>query len=116
FSGFELQPSIRAAWQATPTQTVWAAVSRAARIPTRLERDIAIDATDPAGDPVIRLLGSDDFNSEELVAFELGHRWRLSDALNVDTALFHNRYDGLASLELGDPFIQPDGRTVIPVV
>lgn len=117
FSGFELQPSARAAWDIAANHTVWAAVSRAARIPTRLERDIFIDASDPADDPVVRLLGNDDFDAEELLAYELGYRWRVSEFFHVDLALFDNRYDGLASLELGDPFQDPaDGRTIIPIL
>lgn len=116
FSGFELQPSIRASWEVTPKHTVWAAVSRAVRVPNRLERDIFIDASDPAGNPVARLLGTDDFDSEELLAYELGGRWRVSETLHVDVALFENHYEGLASLEVGDPFVDPsDGRTVIPI-
>jgi iron complex outermembrane receptor protein len=116
FSGFELQPSIRAAWDITPTHTVWAAVSRASRVPNRLERDIFIDVTDSAADPVARLLGSDDFDSEELIAYELGYRWRASEVLHIDVALFENRYEGLASLEFGTPFVDPaDGRTIIPI-
>jgi iron complex outermembrane receptor protein len=117
FSGGELQPGVRVAWERAPGQTLWAAVSRAARIPTRLERDVAIDASDPNGDPVIRLLGNRDFGAEELVAFEIGYRWRATRALHVDLALFDNRYERIASLELGDPFADPmDGRTVIPIV
>jgi hypothetical protein len=30
------------------------------RVPTRFERDIFVDASDPAGNPVIRLLGNED--------------------------------------------------------
>lgn len=116
FSGFELQPSIRAAWDITPRHTIWAAVSRASRVPNRLERDIFIDVTDPALDPVARLLGDDEFDSEELVAYELGYRWRASDVLHFDVALFENHYNGLVSLEMGAPFVDPtDGRTVIPI-
>jgi iron complex outermembrane recepter protein len=116
FSGFELQPSIRAAWDITPRHTVWAAVSRAVRVPNRLERDIFIDVSDPAGDPVARLLGTDSFESEELLAYELGYRWRASENLHLDLAVFENHYDGLSSLEVGDAFVDPsDGRTVIPI-
>ncbi len=117
FSGWEVQPSIRAAWDPAPAHTLWAAVSRAARIPTRLERDVFIDVTDPAGDPVVRLLGNRDFAAEEMLAFELGWRWRATSSLHLDVAVFDNRYDGLASLEQGDPFIDPaDGRTVVPIL
>lgn len=117
FSGFEVQPSVRVAWDYSPGHTVWGSVSRAVRTPTRLERDIAIDATDPAGNPVVRLLGNKDFDAEELLAYELGYRWQALESVFIDLAAFHNRYEGLASLELGTPFIDPrDGKTVIPVV
>ena len=116
FSGFEVQPSARAAWDLLPRHMVWGAVSRAVRVPTRFERDIAIDVTDPAASRVIRLLGNPDFDSERLLAYEGGHRWRPVNGLAFDTALFHNRYDGLASLELGDPALDPHaGRTVLPL-
>lgn len=117
FSGFELQPSVRAAWDLTERQMVWAAVSRAVRIPTRLERDIFIDVSDPAGNPVVRLLGNKDFAAERLVAYELGYRWRPLEVLRLDVSLFDNHYDELASLEIGMSFVDPaDGRTVIPIV
>ena len=99
FSGFELQPSGRIAWDLVTVSTLWAAVSRAVRVPTRLERDIAIDVTDPAANPVARWLGDDVFDSEELLAYEA--RIPLADRapLFIDVAAFHNRYNGLVSLE-----------------
>jgi iron complex outermembrane receptor protein len=116
FSGFEVQPSIRAAWTPDSGHTLWMAVSRAVRVPTRFERDVNVDATDPAGDPVFRLLGNRDFDSEELVAYEAGYRWQVSRRLLLDLALFHNDYDSLVSLELGTPFLDGTGRTIIPVL
>ena len=116
FSGFEVQPSVRMAWSARENQTLWVAISRAVRVPTRLERDIYVDVTDPAGDPVARLLGNDDFESERLVAYEIGDRWQPLETLSFDLALFYNDYDQLASLEFGAPFIDTDGRTIIPIV
>lgn len=117
FSGGEIQPSGRVAWQPSSRQTLWASVSRAVRVPTRLERDIAVDASDPTRRTVVRLIGNPDFDSERLVAYEAGFRWQAISALSVDLAAFHNRYDGLASLEQGTPFVRPtDGRTIIPIV
>lgn len=117
FSGFEVQPSGRAAWEFSTGHTLWAAVSRAVRVPTRFERDIAIDVTDPAGNPVVRLLGNKEFESEKLLAYELGYRWQVLQTLSVDVAGFYNRYNGLASLEVGTPFVDPrDGKTVVPIV
>jgi iron complex outermembrane recepter protein len=116
FSGFELQPSGRMAWDVAPGHMLWAAVSRAVRVPTRLERDIAIDVSDPAGNPVVRLLGSRAFDSERLLAYEAGYRWQPTPSLSVDAAAFHNRYRGLASLELDDPFRDADtARTIVPL-
>jgi len=116
FSGSEFQPSVRLAWQLSPQQMVWTAVSRAARVPTRLERDIAIDvSSNPAANPIQRLLGNDDFDSEKLLAYEAGYRWQGTDRFAVDLTAFHNVYDGLASLELGQRFVT-NGRTVIPIV
>ncbi|HEX6638318.1 MAG TPA: TonB-dependent receptor [Steroidobacteraceae bacterium] len=116
FSGFEVQPSIRAAWTPSDRHTLWTAVSRAVRVPTRLERDISVDATDPAGDPVFRLVGNRDFDAERLIAYEAGYRWEALRTLWVDLALFHNEYDQLVSLELGTPFVDGTGRTIIPVL
>ena len=117
FSGFEAQPGIRAAWNVASSQTLWGAISRAVRVPTRLERDIDINATDPAGSSVVELLGNRNFHAEELVAFELGYRWQIAPTLFLDLASFHNHYTGVASLELAALFIDPrTGQTVIPVV
>jgi iron complex outermembrane receptor protein len=116
FSGFELQPSLRAAWDVTDRQTIWAAVSRAARIPTRLERDIFVAANDPNGPVVARLLGNRDFEAEELTAYELGYRWRASSAVHLDVSVFENTYDDLASMEIGDPFVEASGRTIVPIM
>ncbi len=117
FSGFEVQPSIRLAWAPTYEQTFWASISRAVRVPTRLERDISIDLSgNPAENPTFRLLGNDAFGSEELIAYEAGYRWQPLENVSFDLALFHNDYDEIASLELGDPFVDVDGRTVYPVL
>jgi iron complex outermembrane receptor protein len=64
----------------------------------------------------VRLLGNDDFAAERLVAYEAGYRWQARQRLSLDLALFYNDYDRLASLEIGTPFIAPDGRTVVPIV
>ena len=58
-------------------------------------------------------MGNDDFESEELIAYEAGYRWQAVADLSFDLALFYNDYEGLASLELGEPFIDPaDGPSL----
>ena len=83
FSGFEVQPSVRLAWDVAPRQNAWAAVSRAVRVPTRLERDIAIEATPPGSNPRAVLLGNDDFECgraarvrSSAIAGSRSTRWR----------------------------------------
>jgi len=119
FSGFEVQPSVRLAWFPREAHTLWSSISRAVRVPTRLERDIAIELFEPSAgaNPTAKLLGNPDYESEELIAYEAGYRWQPLSALSIDLALFYNDYESLTSLEIGAPFIDPeDGRTVFPVV
>jgi iron complex outermembrane receptor protein len=116
FSGFEFQPSARMAWMPRENHTLWMAISRAVRVPTRIERDIAIDIPDSTGVSVGRLLGNEDFDSERLVAYEVGYRWQPLQTLSFDLASFYNDYDRLASLEIGAPFIDTDGNTLVPII
>jgi len=116
FSGFEVQPSVRAAWDLSDKQTLWGSVSRAVRVPTRIEQDEDIVASNPAGNPVIVLLGNREFHAEQVLAFELGYRWRPLTDLSFDLSAFRNRYTGLESLELGSPFLDAaTGQTIYPV-
>lgn len=116
FSGDEWQPSVRAAWDFAVTQTVWAAWSHAVRVPTRLERDISVDVLNPPANPMFRLDGNRNFDAEEMDAYEIGYRWQALDNVSVDLATFYNDYDKLASLEIGLPYTDPNGVTIIPVL
>jgi iron complex outermembrane receptor protein len=116
FSGFEIQPSGRLAWDPFTGHTVWLSVSRAVRVPTRLERDLFITISESAR-VAVRLLGNKAFTSEKLWAYEIGYRWEATKELFIDLAGFYNHYRGLASLEYGATFIDPqDGRTNVPLV
>lgn len=116
FSGSEVQPSLRLAWDVHSSMMLWTSVSRAARVPTRLERDIAVDALDPSSNPRAILIGNKDLDSEEMIGYEAGLRWQPNDMLFGDFAVFYNDYDGLMSLEFDEPYIDPnDGRVIIPI-
>jgi len=116
FSGFEIQPSGRFAWEPIPDHTFWGAVSRAVRVPTRLERDVVIDAADPASNPLPKLLGNHDLDSEDLLSYELGYRMPIVKTVYADASGFYNRYSHLYTLELDNPFTDASGKTIFPIL
>ena len=117
YTGFESQPSARVAWLPDERQTVWGAVSRAVRIPARLNADLQLTA--PVAVPglplplYIRVNGNHDFDSEELVAYELGYRFRANENLTFDLALFDHHYDDLQTQE-GQPLAAIPGPPAPP--
>jgi iron complex outermembrane receptor protein len=113
FTGVEVQPNARLFWRATPEHGLWGAVSRAVRTPSRAERDGLLHQPGPVFPLVTELRGNPDFQSEFLIAGELGHRWQPHRRLALETAVFYNAYDDLRSLEPGMP--EPGFPTIIPV-
>ena len=97
YTGFEIQPSGRVNWTFSPSRTLWAAVSRAVRTPSRIDRELFVPAT-----PSYFLAGGPDFRSENELAYELGYRHQ-QGALVLALASFYNRYHGLRSLEQVNP-------------
>jgi iron complex outermembrane receptor protein len=97
FTGLEVQPTVRARWSPTGRQTVWGAVSRAVRLPTRFDTDLRFRNTVTGA---VTLEGSEDFKAEEVIAYEAGYRIRPLARLTMDVAAFANRYDRLRSTEL----------------
>src|SRR2546428_3253942 len=97
YTGFEIQPSGRVSWRLASSGLLWAAVSRALRTPSRIDRELFAPAKAP-----YFLAGGPDFHSEEELAYELGYRYqRGSVALSVAT--FYSRYHGLRSIEQVNP-------------
>jgi iron complex outermembrane receptor protein len=119
FTGWEVQPSLRLGWQGSERYLLWAAASRAVRVPSVAEHDIQIDlfaGEGPTG-PLFRSFGSRDAEPERVYAFELGTRVQLRDDALVDIALFYNLYDRLSTTIPGTPFFDPSiGLTVMPSV
>jgi iron complex outermembrane recepter protein len=107
YTGSEHQPNVRLAWLATGRQTLWAAVSRAVRVPARLNEDLELNAPlDIPGLPFplyVNVVGDDQFESEELLARELGYRISVRSNLGVDVALFEHSYQDLQTNESAGP-------------
>ncbi|HXU12929.1 MAG TPA: TonB-dependent receptor [Candidatus Binatia bacterium] len=118
YSGFNAQPNVRLLFVPSPRHVLWSAVSRALRVPSRIESDLSLTAlVDPSTPTYVRVTGTKDFQPERLTAFELGYRVQATDRLFVDLALFHNDYARLLSLEPGTPFTEtnpPPTHDVIP--
>jgi iron complex outermembrane receptor protein len=89
YSGWELQPSARLLGTPTEHQTLWAAVSRAVRTPSRLERDLTFNG----------LIDGSGFGSEKVIAYEAGYRIVPAAWLSFDAAGFYNDYRDLLSIE-----------------
>ena len=121
YTGWHLQPDLRAAFAVRPGHNVWASVSGAQRTSSRVERDIVLySAPDPAQPLFARVSGSDDFRSERTASVEAGYKARIGSRLFLDVAGFHSVYRDLASNEVGAPFPEtgtpPEPpRVVIPV-
>jgi iron complex outermembrane receptor protein len=95
FSGFEAQPSARIAWIPVRSHTLWAAVSRAVRTPSRIDTDLFVPRTPPF---LIRGGGSR-FDSETVVAYEAGYRTELAEKVSFSLSTFFNDYDDIRSVE-----------------
>src|SRR4030095_8746876 len=79
YTGFEIQPNARLLWFARPRHTLWTAISRAVRTPSRAEHDSRVVSSispGPGGLPIVATaLGNRNFLSESLRAHEVGYRW-----------------------------------------
>ena len=107
FTGFEYQPSGRILWKPVDGHSVWGAVSRAVRIPSRLEDNSRLTFAPNDTTPVpLAFQGNQRFQSEDLLAFEVGYRMNAFDRLTFDVTGFYNRYDhvrGTQTISLTPP-------------
>jgi iron complex outermembrane receptor protein len=99
FTGFEVQPDARLAYTANENNTIWTAVSRAVRTPSRFDKDYFLP-TYQVPDSVPSVQGGPNFISETLIAYELGYRVRLRNNLSFSLAGYLNSYDNLYSVEV----------------
>jgi iron complex outermembrane receptor protein len=119
YSGFEVQPSARLLWLIAPRHSLWAAVTRAVRTPSRVEHDLTLTGLlEPTTPTFGRVFGNNTFESEKLLTYKLGYRVQPVPRLFLDATTFYNRYTDLLSLEPGIPFteaIPPPQRVILPL-
>jgi iron complex outermembrane recepter protein len=98
FTGWENQPGARLLFNPTPHQTVWAAVTRAVRTPSRIDEDLQLTGLLLPNPPIfICICDNGKFVSETLLGYEVGYRRLITSSLYIDVAGFHNKYNDLQS-------------------
>lgn len=98
FSGFEVQPALRAAATVSERQTLWMAVSRAVRAPSRIDVDYHLPVP-PVTPGMPNVDGGPDFGSESVLSFEYGWRVQANRNLSFSLASYYSRYRDLYSVE-----------------
>lgn len=104
-TGFEVQPNLRLLWTPNKEDSVWAALSRAVRTPSRGETASTVISLPPQP-PLIpistAMVGDPDMNAEKLEALDLGWRRQWAPTLTSEVAAFYYRYADLRA-----PFLIP---------
>lgn len=96
FNGYSYQPNARLAYYPDRKQTIWAAVSRSVRTPTRGESDITLNAQN--SDLVLNQ-GNPNYGAEVAYTYEVGYKVKPTTATLFDATLFYNHYNKLRTLE-----------------
>lgn len=91
YAGIDLLPSIRLGWTVSDRTFLWAAISRAVRTPSRLDRELTAPGL---------LAPALDFTSEKLVAYEVGYRGRPTSQTSLSVSFYYNVYDDLRTTSL----------------
>ncbi|MEM8496470.1 MAG: TonB-dependent receptor [Pseudomonadota bacterium] len=118
FSDIEIQPSLKFSLTLGKAHLTWLSVAKAVRTPTRVGTQVRIDIPSLLLEPgselnvfplplLAELAGNSTLESEELIAYELGHQWQLSENFNIDLAIFYNDYSKLNGTEFSDLLCQP---------
>ena len=99
YTGFEWEPSARLQWNITSNQMVWGAISRAVSTPTRVDVDERAPIAFPLSaffGPTL-LTGNPNFESETLIAYELGYRAQLGQKVSTSLSAYFNDYNHIRS-------------------
>jgi len=94
YTGTELMPNLRVAWQLAHDQLLWSALTRAVRAPSRIDREFFI----PASPPFV-LAGGPNFQSEIAEVAEVGYRAHLGNRISGSVTAFWHEFDRIRSVE-----------------
>ncbi|MGH9718251.1 MAG: TonB-dependent receptor plug domain-containing protein [Candidatus Acidiferrales bacterium] len=120
FTGFEYEPNVRLLVNLSKDQSIWGAISRAVRTPAITEEGLRLNsAVVPPGAPpfdsplpvIEAIYGNSQFQSEDLLAYEVGYRVQATKTFSADIAAFYNNYTDLLTAEPGTPFTEGNPPT-----
>lgn len=121
YTGFNFMPSARIAWAPSPHRTLWAAVSKADRTPSRIDASARATLSGfpgPGGIPVlVTFIGNPKIKNEGLIAYEAGYRTTVLKQLSIDLAAYYNSYRHQETTEPSTPFMEntpPPPHLVLP--
>ncbi len=100
YTGFEFEPGVRLQWNLSERQSLWSSVTRAVRAPSRIDREISQPVP---GNFLVLLAGGQEFESEDLLAYEAGYRAQLGARATMSLSTFYNEYDDIRSTSLSPP-------------
>jgi iron complex outermembrane receptor protein len=107
FGGFQPEPTARLLILPSDRESLWFAVSRAARNPTRFDTGLN-ERIYAGGSAFITVEGNPNLRAEDLMAYEIGYRAAPTDYFSWDIATYINDYHNLQGFgEPGTPFILP---------
>jgi iron complex outermembrane receptor protein len=109
YADLQVQPSLRLLFQPSKRASCWAAVSRAARSPSRNETGFEFSRQVAPTPVFFQLFGNPDLTAESLTAYEVGYRAQPTDDFSWDFAAFYNDYRKLIGAQSLPPvFIPPN--------
>ncbi|MDX1949123.1 MAG: TonB-dependent receptor [Rickettsiales bacterium] len=99
FTNFEMQPNARVLYHINEDHSIWGAISRAIRLPSRGENSFERFA--PAGLPygLALIEGNPAYESENLNAYELGFRSNVKSNVYFETSFYYNDYSDLRTID-----------------
>lgn len=137
FGGWQFQPSVKALWTPSETNTLWVSAANASRTPSLIESQsasIAVAVRPPLQSPFnpfnpltyptqVLVNGSKALSAETVTAYEAGLRTQWSEALSTDLAVYSNTYQNIIQWAPVNPYpyvaaapvAQPVPHLVIPL-
>lgn len=101
YTDVEWQPNARLMWKLNEQHKLWSSIAYSVRTPSRAESSFDIHAFTLPTAPYptkIMLMGNDGYESETLMAYEIGYRFSPTRYFSMDSTIFYNDYKDLRSI------------------